>query len=76
MNPVNFKRRFEAISALLSLFDIQEKINNQVESASLGGSGSGLDPSHLTAQTEDNMGLTDMQILLESVIQDSCAYVS
>ena len=69
MNPINFKKRFEAINALLSLYDIQEQINSQIESIS-GGS------SHLNAQTEDTMGLTDMQILLENVIQDSCAYVS
>lgn len=69
MNPVNFKKRFEAINALLSLFDIQEEINNQIKLTS-GGSGSGL--PDLAAQ----MGPTDTQILLENVIRDSCAYVS
>ena len=73
MNPINFKRRFEAINALLSLFDIQEKINKQIESTS-GGSGSGT--PDLAAQVEDHVGLIDTQILLENVIQDSCTYVS
>ena len=78
VNPTNFKKRFEAISALLSLFDIQEEINNQIkflESPS-GGSGSGILADVKDTQIDNSLGLTAMQVLLENVIQDSCAYVS
>ena len=63
------------VSALLSLFDIQDSVNNQIEflDSTSGGSGSGLLPDE--TENEDNLDLTNMQILLENVIQDSCAYV-
>lgn len=67
VNPEEFKLKFETLSALLSLFDLQEKINSEL--VALEGSGS-------ATADEDNSALTDMQVLLENVIQDSCSYVS
>ena len=71
INPSQFKLRFEALSALLSLFDLQEKVNSEIEFTASEGSESGTLPD----ADEDNTELTDMQILLENVIQDSCKYV-
>ena len=80
LNPVNFKRQFEVISALLSLFDLQEKINNRKEllETSQSGLGSGIlsDAIMERTQVDDIQALAEMQVLLENVIQDSCAYVS
>lgn len=56
-NPRQYELRFEAISALLSLFELQEKIHSQLNS------------------TSENSGMLE-KILLDSVIQDSCNYVS
>lgn len=67
MNPQQFKLKFETLNALLSLFDLQEKINSEL--VALEGSGS-------ATADEGNSALTDMQVLLENVIQDSCSYVS
>lgn len=71
--PDRFKLRFEAVSALLSLYDLQEKINSDIELTALEGSGSVMLPE---VTDEDNSALTDMQVLLENVIQDSCTFVS
>ena len=67
VNPQQFKLKFETLNALLSLFDLQEKINSEL--VALEGSGS-------ATADEGNSALTDMQVLLENVIQDSCSYVS
>lgn len=65
-NPCKYELRFEAIRALLSLFELQEKIHNQLNSTP---EGSGM-------LDEDYSSLTSVEILLNNVIQDSCNYVS
>lgn len=72
-NPRRFARRFEVLDSLLSLFDLQERVENQMQSHALTqpSEGSGM-PQPLL----DNPPLADMQTLLEKVIQDSCDYVS
>ena len=65
--------RFEAVSALLSLFDIQEKLNSEIEFTTSESRESGLPPDG--TENEDSLDPTNLQILLENVIQDSCDYV-
>ena len=74
INPSQFKLRFEALSALLSLFDLQEKVNSEIELTASESRGSAILPDDAT--DEDNIALHGVQILLENVIQDSCKYVS
>ena len=71
VNPRNFELRFEALNHLLSFFDIQEKIDHQLE---LLKSKSGY--CGMPEEIEGYSDLTTMQVLLENVIQDSCNYVS
>ena len=66
-NPRRYELRFEAVSALLSLFELQEKIHSQFNSKSGNG---------MLEDLEDFNPLTSVEILLDSVIQDSCNYVS
>ena len=64
------ERHLEVISALLSLFDLQENVRGQlqfIESLSESSVSGSLD--------EDRLTLIDMQVLLESVIEDACNYV-
>ena len=68
----HLEKRLEVISALLSLFDLQERVHEQLQffDSLTEGSGSGL-----ADLDEDYSSLTSMQILLDSVIEDSCNYV-
>ena len=72
-HPEQYEQRFEAIDALLSLFDLQEKVQIQ-QLLSLtseeGSSGLGMLDEIKSYAPQNNM-----QILLKSVIQDTCNYV-
>lgn len=74
-NPRRFEMRFEAVSSLLSLFDLQEKVNNQLQFIISMSEGSGVTDDSVM-NDEDYSDLTTMQSLLEKVIEDSCNYVS
>lgn len=53
-------KELEAVSNLLTLFDLQEKLTNSIGEA---------------ASQDDRSALTNMQTLLSKVINDSCNYV-
>ena len=63
-NPRQYELRFEAISTLLSLFELREKIYISTSES-----------SGMLDDLEDYSS-TSAKILLDSVIQDSCNYVS
>ena len=68
-NPRRFVLRIKAINALLSLFDIQEKVTSQVQMFDSKSGGS-------RSPDEDNTALTNVQTMLENLIKDTCNYVS
>ena len=68
-NPRRFVLRIKAINALLSLFDIQEKVTSQVQMFELKSGGS-------RSPDEDNTALINVQTMLENLIKDTCNYVS
>lgn len=70
VNPPKFELRFKALNTLLSLFDLQEKVTNQLQLMSSALEGNG------TQSNEEYLGLLTTQALLENIIQTSCNYVS
>ena len=69
-NPPKFELRFKALGSLLCLFDLQERVTDQLQ---LMGSASGENETQL----DDNyLTLLTAQALLGKIIQNSCNYVS
>ena len=70
VNPPKFELRFKTLDSLLYLFDLQERVTDQLQlmiSASEGNE----------TQLEDKyLNLLTAQALLENIIQNSCNYVS
>ena len=67
LNPPKFELRFETLGSLLSLFDLQEKVTDQLRLMTEGNE---------TQLNDDYLGLLTTQALLENIIQTSCNYVS
>ena len=68
--PHNFNLRFETLSSLLSLFDLQEKVKDQLQFIN------STSDDYNTQPNEEYLGLLTTQALLENIIQSSCNYVS
>lgn len=69
-NPPKFELQFKALNTLLSLFDHQEKVTNQLQLMSLASEG------NETQFNEEYLGLLTTQAVLENIVQTSCNYVS
>jgi hypothetical protein len=70
-NPPKFELRFKTLGSLLYLFDLQERVMNQIQlmtSASAGANETQLDDRYLSLLTA--------HALLKNIIQNSCNYVS
>ena len=70
VNPPKFELQFKTLSSLLYLFDLQERVTDQLQlmvSASEGNE---------TQLHDEYLDLLTAQALLENVIQNSCNYVS